>query len=39
MNVLLADASARSLSHNTTLATLVAIITPAAGDQPGSDWD
>ena len=39
MSVLLADASTRSVSGGIALATLTAIITPAAGDLPGSDWN
>jgi prepilin-type N-terminal cleavage/methylation domain-containing protein len=39
MSVLLGDASARSVSGAISLATLTAIITPAAGDSPGSDWN
>jgi prepilin-type N-terminal cleavage/methylation domain-containing protein len=39
MSVLMADASARSVSGSITLATLTAVITPNAGDVPGPDWD
>jgi prepilin-type N-terminal cleavage/methylation domain-containing protein len=39
MSVLLADASARSVSGGISLPTLTAVITPAAGDLPGPDWD
>jgi prepilin-type N-terminal cleavage/methylation domain-containing protein len=39
MSVLLGDASVRSVSGGISLATLTAIITPAAGDWPGSDWN
>jgi prepilin-type N-terminal cleavage/methylation domain-containing protein len=39
MSVLMADASARSVSDSITLTTLIAVITPNAGDAPGPDWD
>jgi prepilin-type N-terminal cleavage/methylation domain-containing protein len=39
MSVLLGDASTRSVSGGISLATLTAVITPAAGDLPGPDWN
>jgi prepilin-type N-terminal cleavage/methylation domain-containing protein len=38
MCVLLADASTRLVNGGISVATLRAIITPAGGDTPGSDW-
>jgi prepilin-type N-terminal cleavage/methylation domain-containing protein len=39
MSVLMADASTRSVSAAVSLPTLIAVITPSAGDIPGPDWD
>jgi prepilin-type N-terminal cleavage/methylation domain-containing protein len=38
MVVLLGDASVRAISPSISLTTLNAVITPAGGDLPGSDW-
>jgi prepilin-type N-terminal cleavage/methylation domain-containing protein len=38
MNVCMADGSGRSVGPGVGSATWWAIVTPAAGDQPGSDW-